>query len=480
MSELERTLERIESSPDGPRIGAFFDLDGTLVAGYTASTFYREQLRRREISRAEFVRTAVSAIDGSLLGGDPTKMGDIGFGLLAGQSVDLLDELGERLFQQRIAGTIRVQARDIVRAHQRQGHTLAVASSATRFQIAPVARDLGIDHILCTELESEDGILTGRIDGSMLWGEPKARAVRRFARENNIDIRKSYGYANGDEDVPFLSSVGHPHALNPHHGLAVAARNQDWPILELRDPKRGGVRALAGTLGAVAGLNVGLGAGAALGLLRRDRQVGINTGIGLSCDLALAGAGVRIDVVGRENLWNARPAIFIGNHQSSLDPLVMGALLRRDFTAVGKKEAKYDPRMVLGSLLINPVFIDRSDPAKAVEELNKLTERIRSGTSIMIFPEGTRTATQALGPFKKGAFHMAMQAGVPVVPIVLRNTGELMWRRSKLVQSGTVEVAVLDPIPTDDWTVDNLNRHVDEVRNLFVATLEKWPSGGAP
>jgi putative phosphoserine phosphatase/1-acylglycerol-3-phosphate O-acyltransferase len=136
--------------------------------------------------------------------------------------------------------------------------------------------------------------------------------------------------------------------------------------------------------------------------------------------------------------------------------------------------------MVLGSLLINPVFIDRSDPAKAVEELNKLTERIRSGTSIMIFPEGTRTATQALGPFKKGAFHMAMQAGVPVVPIVLRNTGELMWRRSKLVQSGTVEVAVLDPIPTDDWTVDNLNRHVDEVRNLFVATLEKWPSGGAP
>jgi putative phosphoserine phosphatase/1-acylglycerol-3-phosphate O-acyltransferase len=64
------------------------------------------------------------------------------------------------------------------------------------------------------------------------------------------------------------------------------------------------------------------------------------------------------------------------------------------------------------------------------------------------------------------------------VPIVLRNTGELMWRRSKLVNAGTVQVAVLDPIPTDDWTVADLNTHVEAVRDLFRHTLEHWPSGG--
>jgi putative phosphoserine phosphatase/1-acylglycerol-3-phosphate O-acyltransferase len=478
VTEFERTLEKIEAAPYGPDIGAFFDLDGTLVAGYTGGTFYREQIRRREISRAEFVRTLLTAIDGSLLGGDPTKVVDVGFGLLEGHSVDYLEELGERLFLERIAGTIRLQARELVRAHQRRGHTVAVASAATRFQIGPVARDLGIEHILCTELQSEDGIYTGKVDGAMLFGEPKARAVRRFAREQKLAIKESFGYANGDEDIPFLSSVGHPHALNPAHSLRIAARNQGWPILDLRDPKRGGARALVRTVAAVWGMNTGLGVGAATGLLSRDRQRGINTGIGLSCELALKGAGVQVDVIGEDNLWRARPAIFIANHQSSLDPLVVGSLLKRDFTGVGKKEAKYDPRMVLASLVLDPVYIDRSNSTQARGELDKLTERIRSGTSIMIFPEGTRTATQALGPFKKGAFHMAMQAGVPVVPIVLRNTGELMWRRSKLVNAGTVEVAVLDPIPTDDWTVADLNDHVADVHDLFRTTLEQWPSGG--
>lgn len=476
MSVFTDAMDSIQAAPDGPTIGAFFDLDGTLVSGYTGGSFFKEQLRRREISRGDFMKTLFSAIDGSL-GGDPKKVVDFSFGLLEGRSVDMLEELGERLFLQHIAGTIRLQARELVRAHQRKGHTVAVASAATRFQIGPVARDLGITNILCTELESEDGIYTGRVDGKVLFGEPKARAVRRFSREHQLNAPGSFGYANGDEDIPFLSSIGNPRALNPAHSLAIAARNQGWPILNLRDPQGGGLRAVVGTAAATAGLNVGLGYGAAVGLVRRDRRLGMNTGIGASCDLALKGSGVALSVVGREHLEH-RPAIFIANHQSSLDPLVCGSLLRRDFTAVAKKEAKYDPRMVLGNLLIDPVFIDRSKGASARGELEKLNARIRSGTSILIFPEGTRMGTQAIGPFKKGAFHMAMDAGVPIVPIVLRNTGELMWRRSKFVSPGTVEVACLPPIPTDDWTLDNLNEQVAAVRNLFTATLEQWPTGG--
>ena len=93
----------------------------------------------------------------------------------------------------------------------------------------------------------------------------------------------------------------------------------------------------------------------------------------------------------------------------------------------------------------------------------------------MIMPEGTRSPTPNVLPFKKGAFHLAMQAGVPIVPIVVRNAAELMWRNSKLLHSGTIQVAVLEPIPTDGWTPDSINDHCRAVRDRFVATLADWP-----
>jgi putative phosphoserine phosphatase / 1-acylglycerol-3-phosphate O-acyltransferase len=410
------------------------------------------------------------------LGGDPTKFADVAFMGLRGRAEDTLTELGERLFVQKVSGTMRPEARDLVRAHRGMGHTLVIASSASKYQIEPVAADLGIEHILCTAVEVEDGVLTGRLAGPMLWGEPKAAAVREFARTNNIDRRASYAYANGAEDVPLLAAVGNPSALNPHPGLAAVARSQDWPIVNLREPRRPGLRALLGTAAAMAAFNTGMGLGFAIGAVRRDPELGLNTAIPLACDGALAMAGVRLNVIGESNLWTRRPAVFIGNHQSSLDVLIIGSLVRRNLTGVAKKEAKYDPRMVIGGQLMDLAFIDRSNPESAKRDVNALVERIRSGTSVGIMPEGTRTSTPTIQRFKKGAFHLAMQAGVPIVPIVIRNAGELMWRRSMIINPGTVDVAVLEPIPTDDWTVEDLDARVAEVRQLFVDTLDNWPT----
>ncbi|UUZ60065.1 1-acylglycerol-3-phosphate O-acyltransferase [Nocardioides sp. B-3] len=238
----------------------------------------------------------------------------------------------------------------------------------------------------------------------------------------------------------------------------------------MSEPLRTGVRSVLGTAAAAGGLNAGPVAGAVLGAVRRDKRAGTNVGIPLACDSALALAGVKLNITGEENARKARPAIFIGNHRSSLDPVIMGALLRRDFTGVAKAEARFDPRMLAGSLFLDPVFIDRSNSGQSQGALDKLTERIRSGTSIMIFPEGTRMPTPEPGPFKKGAFHMAMQAGVPIVPVVIRNAGELLAPRATVVRQGTVDVCVLDPIDTSDWTVDNLNTIVADVRQLFVDT----------
>lgn len=468
-------VEALGNAPAGPRIGAFFDFDGTLVQGYTANSIYQDRIRRGQIGALELVRTIVAAVDGTVLGGDPEAIGKISFAGLKGRTVGSVAEVGERLFVQKIARTIRPEARDVVRAHLRRGHTVVVASSATRVQIEPVARDLGIPHFVCTELEDEGGVLTGRSTTGMLWGERKAGAVRAFARARGIDLRQSYGYANGPEDIAFLGSVARPYAVNPHPVLRRAAEEYGWPALQLREPRSPGPRAYLGTLGGLMGTNIGLTAGVAYGWLTGDRRRGVNTGIELSTGLGLALAGVKVNVVGEENLWKVRPAVFIANHQSTLDVLVLGALLRRDFTAVAKKEARLDPRMIIIGALLDPAWIDRSDLRKAKHTLDGVVRRLRAGTSILILPEGTRMPTPTLGRFKKGAFHIARQAGVPIVPIVLRNTGELAWRRSMIVNPGTVDAAALEPIDTAGWTTDELDQRIAEVRQRMADTLASWP-----
>ena len=131
--------------------------------------------------------------------------------------------------------------------------------------------------------------------------------------------------------------------------------------------------------------------------------------------------------------------------------------------------------MVVAGFLFNPVYVDRGDPTQSRAALAGAVERIQSGTSVLIFPEGTRMPTAEPGPFKKGAFHMAMQAGVPIVPVVIRNAGELMGASGIAMRPGTVDVHVLEPIDTSDWQAEDLGTIVPAVRQLFVDTLEKWP-----
>ncbi|WP_127509630.1 HAD-IB family hydrolase [Actinoplanes solisilvae] len=459
----------VRDAPPGPEVAAFFDLDGTLVHGYTAGHIYLDQIRQGEVGPLEFARITAAAGDG------PQAVGRASLAALRGRTTEAVTEIGERLFVEKIAGTLRPEARDLVRAHQRRGHTLVIASSATRMQAEPVARDLGIPHIVCTELEEEDGVLTGRSPTGLLWGQAKADAVRAFARANRIDLRRSYGYADGPEDIAFLTAVGRPYPLNPQPALRRAAEDLGWPVLALREPRSPGLRSYVGTLGALIGANVGLTTGMTLGWLTGDHRLGVNAGTGLAADLGLAFAGVRLQVVGERNL-ETRPAVFIANHQSTLDALVLGALLRHDFTAVAKKEARLDPRMIVIGAALDPVWIDRSDLTRAKASLDEVVRRLRDGVSILILPEGTRMPTPRLGRFKKGAFHIARQAGVPIVPIVLRNTGELAWRRSLIVNPGTVDVAVLDPVPTSGWTAGPLDERIAEVRQRFVDTLDQWPT----
>jgi putative phosphoserine phosphatase/1-acylglycerol-3-phosphate O-acyltransferase len=129
---------------------------------------------------------------------------------------------------------------------------------------------------------------------------------------------------------------------------------------------------------------------------------------------------------------------------------------------------------------MDAAFIDRDDPKKAIEGLHRVEELARKGLSILIAPEGTRIDTTEVGPFKKGPFRIAMSAGIPIVPIVIRNAEVISARDSTTFNPGTVDVVVYPPIPVDDWTHDNLADRIAEVRQLYLDTLKDWPHDDLP
>jgi putative phosphoserine phosphatase/1-acylglycerol-3-phosphate O-acyltransferase len=396
----------------------------------------------------------------------------------AGRDAEEMDTWARNVFSKKIAGMIYPDARLLIEAHLRKGHTVVVASSATRPQIQATADDLGVDHIICTELDvAEDGRLTGDLDGEIRWGQGKADGVGAFAEEYGIDLDASFGYSNGEEDLPFLELVGHPSALNPSDELRHIAKQRGWPVAQLKTPPSTSLLDI-GRSAAAMGVFVGsVAAATGLAIINRSRSLGANIAASAGSDLALAAAGVRLNVVGEENIWAARPAVFLFNHQSQLDVFVLAALLRKDFTGVAKKSLEKDPFFGPIGYLADVAYIDRSNTDAARKGLEPAVEALKSGRSIAIAPEGTRSPTPRLLPFKKGPFHLAMQAGVPVVPIVMRNCGEIMAAHSMVIHPGTVDVAVLPPVPTDDWDTDNLDERIAQVRHMYLDTLGDWPEG---
>jgi putative phosphoserine phosphatase/1-acylglycerol-3-phosphate O-acyltransferase len=473
---VEELIERIKAGPGGPKIAAFFDFDGTLIQGYSANALIAHRARNLELGPDEFVRTMRAALGGTL---DESGFKDLmlqGIRGWVGRTDDELMELGEQLFAQEIAGSLFHGTWRLVRAHQNKGHTVVIATSATRMQVVPMAQELGIDHVLCTELETENGVITGGIAGRPPWNEGKRAAVTEFARIKRIPLKNCHAYANGNEDGPFLDAVGFPHPVNPGSELARHSAERGWHVLRFRT-KRSQFHpmALIRTTGVFGGFAAAVGAGTVLGALTNDSRGGVDLATSLFGRLAGQLGNIKFDVVGQQHTAQ-RPAVFFINHQSTLiDALVTSRVVQRGFTVVAKAEVKQMP--VLGQLLTlaDVAFVDRSSTSKAVSALQPAVDRLRSGVSIAISPEGTRSLSPKVGAFKKGGFHLARDAGVPIVPIVIRNAGEIMWRNAKVAQQGTLEIAVHEPVPTADWTKADLDEWVPRMRQLYIDTLDDWP-----
>jgi putative phosphoserine phosphatase/1-acylglycerol-3-phosphate O-acyltransferase len=170
--------------------------------------------------------------------------------------------------------------------------------------------------------------------------------------------------------------------------------------------------------------------------------------------------------------------VFLFNHRNNFDIFIVAALVKDNWTGIAKKELESNPLVGPLGKLMDAAFIDRTDTASAVAALAPIEEAARKGLSILIAPEGTRLDTQSVGPFKKGAFRIAMATGLPVVPIVIRNSESVAGRNSTTLHPGTVDVAVLPPVDVSGWTAENLGERVEEIRSAYVELLGSWPAAG--
>src|SRR5580698_10128813 len=441
---LPGSVAEVDASPEGPRIGAFFDLDGTLVAGFTVAAVTKDRLRRGEVGAAEFARMMQLALEYRLGRQQFENIIEGAVQSAKGRLAEDVEEMGDRVFEQSIVDLIYPEMRELVQAHQRRGHTVVLSSSALTMQAAPVARYLGIDHLVCNRfVVDEQGILTGEIERPVVWGTTKATSVQRFAAEHHVDLSNSYFYADGDEDLALMHLVGHPRPVNPGPGLAPLA---------------------AGALG--------------IGLLTRNKRTGINFLTRFWPETVLALNGVKLNVAGAQNLTAQRPAVFLFNHRNNFDVFMVAALVKDNWTGIAKKELEANPIFGTIGKLLDAAFIDRADSAAAVAALGPVEEAARKGLSILVAPEGTRLDSQAVGPFKKGAFRIAMATGLPIVPVVIRNSDSVAGRNATTLNPGTVDIAVLPPISVADWSLDDLGMHIEQVRTLYLELLADWPGAG--
>ncbi|MDX2169561.1 MAG: HAD-IB family hydrolase [Deltaproteobacteria bacterium] len=461
----------IDKGPGGAQIAAFFDLDRTLIAGFSATAFVRELVRVGKLDAAALAQGMATATRFQLGG-----LGFSGFvtetlGALKGMAESELVEMGERLFTSTLATAIYPESRALVHAHQKKGHTVAVVSSALPYQVMPVARELGIEHVMCTRLEIADGALTGNVVHPTCYGVGKATAARDFAAPRGIKMDKSFFYTDSDEDLPLLDLVGRPRPINPNRNLAALAAKRGWPARRFTSRGTPTAGEIARTALAVASAVPASMLSVPAALLAGGWRAGVNLAVSTWGELGTALAGVDLQVQGEQYLWSHRPAVFIFNHQSAVEMLLLCKLLRRDFVGIAKKELEKNP--IFGPIFAasGTIFVDRFNHEQAVHALEPAIAALRQGTSIVIAPEGTRSPTPTLGKFKKGAFHLAMAAGRPLVPIVFKNTLDVLPKYGVVLRPATVEVVVHKPIATASWKRKDLDKHVDEVRRLFESTL---------
>ena len=187
----------------------------------------------------------------------------------------------------------------------------------------------------------------------------------------------------------------------------------------------------------------------------------------------LSACGAKVKVIGSENLRGDQNYVFISNHRSYLDTATLFRYAGKRIGIVAKKELLKVPVLGQGMGFVNVIAIDRSNPERALQSMERARQVMERGYSFGVFAEGTRALPGELLPFKKGAFHLALQTDAPVVPVAIRNTDWMMGKRTGVAYPGTIELVLGNPIATEGMAEEDIPNLIAQTRRFVAGELAK-------
>jgi HAD superfamily hydrolase (TIGR01490 family) len=237
-SEVESALSL---TPD-PTTAAFFDVDNTVMQGASIFHLARGLHRRKFFTTGDIVKAAWQQFYFRVVGvEDPEHIANArtsALSVIAGRQASELAAIGEEIFDENMAQRIWPGTRALAQWHLDRGHRVWLVTAAPIEIASVIARRLGLTGALGTVAEQVDGVYTGELVGEMLHGEGKAVAVRSLAEREGLDLERCYAYSDSSNDLPMLSLVGHPCAVNPDATLRAHAKAHGWRIRDYRNRRR--------------------------------------------------------------------------------------------------------------------------------------------------------------------------------------------------------------------------------------------------
>jgi putative phosphoserine phosphatase / 1-acylglycerol-3-phosphate O-acyltransferase len=329
-----------------------------------------------------------------------------------GWSQDQVQEAGRRAVAA-LSELVAPFAPQHLAAFREEGHLLVLSTTTPADMIAPFAEALGFDDLIATAYETKDGRYTGRLYEGFVWGTGKLRAVREWAQDRGIDLAGCHACSDSIFDVPLLSSVGYPHAVNPDPSLTVVATARRWPVEHW------------------------------------DRPPGVPSVLGLEpyhllrpFVRTLSFPYARFDMAGLENVPARGPVLLASNHRSYFDVAALALVARgigRPVRFLGKKEIFDAPVVGMIARAIGGIPVDRGSGSG--QPLRAAESALKAGEVVIVLPQGTiprgHDFFEPVLHGKTGTARLAASTGAAVVPVGLWGT-EKVWPRSSRVPDFTL------------------------------------------
>ena len=212
-------------------VGAFFDVDNTLIPGPSMEVLFVRHLLQlgiigvREVSRSLWF--LIQRIPPFSLG--PLRRNKL---YLIGQDPEFIESIARAFVQRTVRARLSIRAEAVLARHRQAGHQIALISGSPDFLVEPLAEILGVSIVQAARLETDEYGYTGRVFAPLPYGQGKRLLVERLASTHRLDLKRSYAYGDSPGDLHALQAVGHPQVVNPIRGMARIARQQGWPIAQ--------------------------------------------------------------------------------------------------------------------------------------------------------------------------------------------------------------------------------------------------------